>query len=341
MSDTSSSLEKLLDLGLDDMDEVTLFNPTTTEKMEEDELDSTDEGDTLTISANGAADIRFEPIKLDLGSKDVPIAAVDASSITLGPTSRGVLVAFRAVVVLPDSIVKFGPFIQHVTESNKQRVFDLFAKDFGLQRLPAPPLGNVADRLRLLLERYAQRYASSFLQDGIILWDGAMTVGRSKFDTPPEMMKKLLEEASIRNNSVAGFSKTTELLLSDGQKLLSVIEDEVGPTVADVSRKIVMPPNSTYRVMGRTFAVKLAQQGFPFRVDVSAHNGNHPIGILADIIQSGNLFHGYPEALRQAHIHAKLTADEVIACQRWVVQTYKIPIVGIPDMHKMLLAPFG
>ncbi|MEK0325882.1 MAG: hypothetical protein QQN63_09280, partial [Nitrosopumilus sp.] len=264
-----------------------------------------------------------------------------ASSITLGPTSRGVLVAFRAVVVLPESIVKFGPFIQHITESNKQRVFDLFAKDFGFPRLPAPQLGKVADRLRLLLERYAQRYASSFLKDGIILWDGAMTVGRSKFDTPPELMKKLLEDAAIRNNSVAGFSKTTELLLSDGQKLLSVIEDEDGPTVADVSKKIVMPPNSTYRVMGRTFAVKLAQQGFPFRVDVSAHNGNHPIGILADIIQSGNLFHGYPEALRQAHIHAKLTADEVIACQRWVVQTYKIPIVGIPDMHKILLAPFG
>ena len=341
MSETSSSLGNLLDLKLDDMDEVALFEPTTTEKIEEDEVGSDDERETLTISANGAEEIRFEPIKLDLGSKDVPIAAVDASSITLGPTSRGVLVAFRAVVVLPESIVKFGPFIQHITESNKQRVFDLFAKDFGFPHLPAPQLGKVADRLRLLLERYAQRYASSFLKDGIILWDGAMTVGRSKFDTPPELMKKLLEDAAIRNNSVAGFSKTTELLLSDGQKLLSVIEDEDGPTVADVSKKIVMPPNSTYRVMGRTFAVKLSQQGFPFRVDVSAHNGNHPIGILADIIQSGNLFHGYPEALRQAHIHAKLTADEVIACQRWVVQTYKIPIVGIPDMHKILLAPFG
>ncbi len=341
MSDTSSSLENLLDLELDDMDEVAVFKPTTTEKIDEDEMDSDDESETLTISANGSGEIRFEPIRIPTEAKDVPIAAVDASSITLGETSMGVLVAFRAVVVLPESIVKFGPFIQHVTESNKQRVFGLFAKDFNFQHIPAPQLGKVADRLRLLLERFAQRYVASELRDGIILWDGAMTVGRSRFDTPPEMMKKLLEEASYQNNSVAGFSKKTELLLSNGQKLLNVIEDEDGPTLADVSEKIVMPPNSTYRVLGRTFAVKLAQQGFPFRVDVSAHNGRQPVDILTDIIQSGNLFHGYPEALRQAHIHAKLTTDEVIACQRWVVQRYKIPIVGIPDMHKVLLAPFG
>ncbi|MFQ6011728.1 MAG: hypothetical protein ACE5KG_06115, partial [Nitrososphaerales archaeon] len=99
--------------------------------------------------------------------------------------------------------------------------------------------------------------------------------------------------------------------------------------------------NSTYRVMGRTFAVKLATQGFPFRVDVSAHNGNKPVEILTRIMQSCPLYHGYPEALRQAHINSKLTKDEVIACQRWVVENYNIPIVGMPDMHRMLLAPYG
>ncbi|MEK0326241.1 MAG: hypothetical protein QQN63_11115, partial [Nitrosopumilus sp.] len=68
MSETSSSLGNLLDLKLDDMDEVALFEPTTTEKIEEDEVGSDDERETLTISANGAEEIRFEPIKLDLGS---------------------------------------------------------------------------------------------------------------------------------------------------------------------------------------------------------------------------------------------------------------------------------
>ena len=342
-SEISSALEGLLDVDLEEMDEVSAFKPTSLENLEEYNNDDEEEGDdrVVNLSLRRVEDLTHETADERDKDKQLPVVGVDASSVTLGETTRGVMVAVRAAAILPDRIEVFGPYLKHITETNKQALLNGLTQVFKVPNMSAPQLGKVADRMRSLIERLVQRYASVMIRDGIILWDGSMSVDKSRFDTPPELMKKLLDEASYCNNSVVGISKKTTLILKNGEKLLTQIPDVTGPFVSNVSQNLVIPPNGSYRVLGQVFAVRLSSDGFPFRADVSPAKGKKGSEVLFNLARSCPLFYGYPEPLRLAHIHSKLMRDEVIACQRFIVEKYGIPIVNIPDMHKVLLAPYG
>ncbi len=349
MSELSTALDSLLDLELGEMDDISAFKPTTLEELEDyskngdEETDGEEGADiTLGLSLRRLEDLHFESDDPRNASRSpVPVAAVDASSVTLGETSKGVMIAVRAAVVLPDRIEVFGPYFRHITESNKQATLNDLMNIFKLPHMPAPQLGKVADRVRSHIERLMQYYASAHMKDGIILWDGSMSVDKSRFDTPPELMKLLFDDAGLSNDSIVGISKKTTLTLASGEKLLTLIPEFGGPFVADVSDKVVIPASGTYDILGNVFAVKLAPNGFPFRADVCPAKGRKSSDVLFDLARSSSLFYGYPEPLRLAHIHSKLTRDEVIACQRFIVEKYEMPIVSVPDIHRMLLAPFG
>jgi hypothetical protein len=349
VSELSAALDGLLDLELEEMDEISAFKPTALEELEDyskngdEEVDREEGDDTMTsLSVRRPEDLQFESDDPRNATKSpIPIAAVDASSVTLGETSKGVMIAVRAAAVLPDRIEVFGPYFKHITESNKQALLNSLIDVFKLPHMPAPQLSKVADRVRSHIERLVQYYASVQVKDGIILWDGSMSVDKSRFDTPPELMKLLFDDATYSNDSIVGISKKTTLTLANGEKLLNLIPEFGGPFVADVSDRVIIPPMGTYRILGNVFAVKLSPNGFPFRADVHPAKGRKGSDVLFDLARSSSLFYGYPEPLRLAHIHSKLTRDEVIACQRFIVEKYEIPIVSVPDIHKMLLAPFG
>lgn len=57
------------------------------------------------------------------------IVGVDSSSVTIGKTSIGILTAVKAAVVFSDRIETFGPFIYHITESNKSKIYNYYMRD--------------------------------------------------------------------------------------------------------------------------------------------------------------------------------------------------------------------
>lgn len=114
-----------------------------------------------------------------------------------------------------------------------------------------------------------------------------------------------------------------------------------GPAIVDVTDKIALFRSGKYKVLGNTFAAKLSYNGLPFRIDISPSKSSSPSSVLIDLIGNTSFFHGYPLQLRDAHIYAKITKDEALACQRMVASQNNVPIVDTPDIHRLLLFPYG
>jgi hypothetical protein len=344
-TDFEKTFELMLKSYPENMEDLVEFSPVPTNKIDEeqapDEEDESKEIFSVTIKDRQSLEGRVVPI--DGSYTKRPIAAVDSSSVTLGRTNSGIIAAIKAAVVLPDSVETFGPFIHHITQTNKNRIYNYFMKDiFGLSATQTTPnLSKMPDRLRNFLERFVQRYAASKIDDGIILWDGSLGAGKSQFDTPEELMLSSLAFARKNGNSVIAVTKKTTLILSSNEDIFSVLGGLDGPVMVDLTDKIAVFGSRTYKILGNTFAAKLSYNGLPFRIDVSPSVGISSSMALVDLIGSTSFYHGYPVQLRNAHIYSKITKDEALACQKMIATKYNIPIVSTPDIHKILLSPFG
>lgn len=112
--------------------------------------------------------------------------------------------------------------------------------------------------------------------------------------------------------------------------------------IVNVTDSIALIGSRKYKVLGDTFAAKLSYNGLPFRIDVSSSdNASSSSAILVDLIGNTMFYHGYPAQLRNAHIYAKITKDEALACQRMIATQYNVPMLDTPDIHKVLLSPYG
>ena len=147
--------------------------------------------------------------------------------------------------------------------------------------------------------------------------------------------------AKGKGNSIIAITKRTNLILASNESIFSVLSDYDGPTIVDLTDKIAVFGSRIYKILGTTFAAKLTSSGIPFRIDVSCDNKIKSSSILVDLMRSTSFYHGYPVELRNAHIYSKITKDEALACQKMIATKYNLPIVNAPDIHKVLLSPFG
>ena len=80
----------------------------------------------LPLSVTGAS---LEVIPVQPLLEEVPVAAVDVSSIKVGETEEGTLIAVRPAIVWKTQLkyryLRLGPFLFHITEENKSHVFNL------------------------------------------------------------------------------------------------------------------------------------------------------------------------------------------------------------------------
>ena len=269
--------------------------------------------------------------------------AVDVSSIRIGETERGIVAAYRAALVVCGEefkVEKLGPYALHLTEENKLAIYNHFRKLLGLDKVgeeEVPRLFKLVDRIRNAIERMLQRAAAKTIRDGIVLWDGSLIGGT--VDTPMKVVVENIAAAHSNGNSVVGVSKRSWLKTTSGKRLIDLLEGIYKPCYIDVHRLIASKQLSRY--LGHVYVAKFSPHGFTFRVDVAPKPGLTPVQVLEQLVSNCQMYNGYPEPLRCAHIESYLTANEILALQTYIAQKYNLTVLKPFDIRKHILSPFG
>jgi hypothetical protein len=295
------------------------------------------------IQQNLQATQFLQPIPLKPRKEPAIIAAVDTSSIKIGETSTGILIAIRGANIWKQNrhyrYIRLGPFILHITEENKKEVYNTLqnALNPSSENHQNPPnIQQMPTRLASLLERWLQKMLSKTLDNGIILFDGSLTSGTP--DTPTKTMKEILETARKKENTVLAFSKMTNLRLN-GHIITEILPTHKPPYMLEAAGLRAKPPIVLF---GDVYVAKLSNGNYAFRLDIDKEIPlPQKIEAVEKLLGNDLLAQGYPETLRLAHILCTFTANEVIAMQHFITRKCGVKIINRPDMHRLLFGVFG
>jgi hypothetical protein len=292
-----------------------------------------------------ALQLKAQPIPLKARREESLIAATDTSTIKIGETSAGMLIAVRGANVWKQNgnyrYVRFGPFIFHVTDENKNEVFDRLQTAYlngqrERNHLSYPNLLQMPTRVASLLERWLQMMLSRTIKDGHILFDGSLTSGTA--DAPTSLVKEMLTTARRRNSVVMAFSKMTNLRIN-GHIITDLSLGHKPPCLVEMTGLKPKPP---FVLLGDVYVARLAKGNYAFRLDIDRDvSYDQKIEAVEKLLGNDLLSQGYPETLRWAHILCTFTANEVIAMQHFITRRYGLKIITRPDMHRLLFGPFG
>jgi len=308
--------------------------------------DSAMPSEEITPVFLGQTKLKLNMIPLKPIHEETPVVAIDVSSIKIGETTTGILLAIRGAIVWKNNrhyhYLRIGPFPFHITEENKAEIYQLF-RQYSLDTLTpnttsTPSLDYMQIRITTLLERWLQMNIATQSQNTLILWDGSLTAGTN--DSPTHIILQLLETARNRLNTVLAFTKTTRLRLS-GHRLTDLIEKCKPPCLLEMDGYPIAPTN-TIQFLGNIYVAKLTQGNCSFRLDIDRKLPREQgIEAIQRLIANDQLSESYPETLRLAHIYSTFTANEVIAIQRLLAQTHGIKTVTRPNIRRLLFGPFG
>jgi len=324
--------------------EAALYQPY--ETITEDILNPTEE---ITPTFQGQTTLKLRTIQLKPQPSPQPVIAIDVSSIKIGETNAGILLALRAATVWKQNgsgyrYLRFGPFPFHITEENKQEIYSLFsqysrdAPEAGNNHTNTPSLINMQTRMTTLLERWLQTQIAVQTQNSLILLDGSLTAGTN--DTPITIMAQLLDTARSRHNTILAITKATRLRLN-GHTLTDLINKSKPPCLLQTDGHAASAYNHIH-FLGNIYVAKLAPSPYAFRLDID--NKIPPaqaIEAVEHLIANDLVLDGYPETLRLAHIYSTFTANEVIGIQRFLAQTHGIKTIQRPNVRRLLFGPFG
>jgi hypothetical protein len=289
--------------------------------------------------------LRMPPSPLKPHKEETPIAACDTSTMKIGETSTGILVAVRGANVWKQhknyKYTRFGPFIFHITEDNKDEVYAALGRESFVSGLLKNHSGfsNLLQnptRIASLLERWLQATLSRTMNDGLVLFDGSLTAGTT--DTPIERLKTTLSSARRCGNVVLALSKMTNLRIN-GHLITDVSLKWRAPHLLETSGLRPKPP---IVLLGEVYVARLSHENYAFRLDIDKENScEQRIEAVEKLLGNDVLSQGYPETLRLAHILCTFTANEVIAMQHFVSRKCGLTIINRPDMHRVLFGPFG
>jgi hypothetical protein len=287
----------------------------------------------------------MQPILLKPKHEETTVAAVDTSSMKIGETTTGTLIAIRGANVWKQNknyrYTRLGPFIFHITEENKKEVYNtLQTAYFNTQHEhnhhSLPNLLQMPTRIANLLERWLQTMLTKTINNGLILFDGSLTAGTA--DTPTLLMKDILETARKRRNTVLAFSKVTNLRFN-GRLITDVLLEHKPPYLIEAAGLKTKPPIVLF---GDIYVARLTNGNCAFRLDVDKQVApEQRIEAVQKLLGNDILQQSYPETLRLAHILCTFTANEVIAMQHFAAHAYRLKIINRPDMHRLLFGPFG
>jgi hypothetical protein len=289
--------------------------------------------------------LKPQPIQIKPDHQDTLIAAIDTSTIKIGETSTGIIIAIRGATTWRQNhtykYTRLGPFIFHITEENKNIVYNTlehayFSTTYGSMHQSAPNIMQMPTRLASLLERWLQTMLAKTVKGGIILFDGSLTSGT--IDTPAQRLREILSYARRNNSTVLAFSKATTLR-ANGVLITEQLPNHEPPYLLETTGLHSKPP---IILLGEVYVARLNKANFAFRLDIDKET---PIPQRIDAIQKllGNDLYtqSYPETLRLSHILCTFTANEVLAMKHFITHKHGIQIINRPDMHKLLFGPFS
>ena len=288
---------------------------------------------------------KLQPIPLKPKPEKTIVAAVDTSSIKIGETSTGILIAVRGANVWKQNksyrYIRLGPFLFHITEENKKEVYNALRRAYfnsphEHNRQSSPNLLQMPTRIANLLERWLQKMLSKTISDGLILFDGSLTSGIA--DTPTQRMIEILTTARKRNNVVLAFSKMTSLRFN-GYLITDMLLRYKPPYMLEMAGLKPKPP---IVLLGDVYVARLTKGNYAFRLDIDKEVPiERRIEAVEKLLGTDLFSQSYPETLRLAHILCTFTANEVIAMQHFIARRYGLKIINRPDMHRLLFGPFG
>ena len=286
-----------------------------------------------------------QPIPLKPKLQPTTVAAVDTSSIKIGETNTGILIAIRGANVWKQNrnyrYTRIGPFIFHITEENKKEVYNTLQRAYFSTTREGnhqnyPNMTQMPMRIASLLERWLQTMLTKTINNGLILFDGSLTSGTG--DTPTQLMKEILSLARKRNNTVLAFSKMTTLRIN-GHLITDALPENKPPYLLETHGLRTRPP---ILLLGDVYVARFNKEKYAFRLDIDREIASpQKIEAVEKLLGNESLSQSYPETLRLAHILCTFTANEVIAMQHFAVRDYGFRIINRPDMHKVLFGPFG
>jgi len=307
-------------------------------------LDGDDFEDEVELEAN-LGNRYLKPIPVVNVGDAVPVFGVDTSNIELGETKEGFLCAIRGSIVGRENqayqYVRHGPFIFHITEANKQYLYNaLRQKCFDVDEgVGAPILERMPEHLRNILERWLQKQLSESCSGALLLWDGSLTT--QTVNSPIPVLYRLLQAARTEDNIVLAFSKKTSIS-AFGRRVNDLIDDREVPCLLDIDDVVRGQYGRYLRFFGKIYVVKLMAGSLSFRLDIdrrlSQAEGVHAVESL---LGSDLVVDSYPETLRLAHVLSRFSASEVIAMQRYVAEKYGLRIIRRPNVRQILFGPYG
>ena len=289
--------------------------------------------------------LKLEPLTLNPLHKEKVVAAMDTSTIKIGETNTGIVIAVRGAIVWKQNrryrYTRFGPFIFHVTEENKKRVYQALEKTYFTSirehnHQGAPSFFQMPTRIASLLERWLQMMTVKTIGDGLILFDGSLTAGTA--DTPTHRMKDILDTARRGENVVLAFSKMTNLRVN-GRLITDALPEHKPPYLLETEGLKPKPPMV---LLGDVYVARLTKGNLAFRLDIDKQIPPEERVESVERLLGNDLFaESYPETLRLAHILCTFTANEVLAMQHFVTRRFGLQIINRPDMHRLLFGLFG
>jgi hypothetical protein len=294
------------------------------------------------------------PSNLQLKPKSIPIrpdhqetlvAAVDTSTIKIGDTSTGMIIAIRGATTWKQNrtykYTRLGPFIFHITEDNKNQLYNTlehayFSTTYGSMHQAAPNIMQMPTRLASLLERWLQTMLAKTVNKGVLLFDGSLTSGT--FDTPVQRLKEILSYARRNNSIVLAFSKATTLR-ANGILITEQLPNYDPPYLIETTGLHSKPP---IILLGDVYVARLNKANFAFRLDIDKETTpEQRIDALQKLLGNDLYTQSYPETLRLSHILCTFTANEILAMKHFITRKHGIQIINRPDMHRLLFGPFS
>jgi hypothetical protein len=288
--------------------------------------------------------LRLQPIQLKPRYEETTVAAIDTSSMKIGETNTGILIAVRGATVRKQNkqykYMRFGPFIFHVTEENKKEVYAALQTAYFTTHEHAHQgllsLIQIPTRIATLLEKWLQTSLAKTLANSLILFDGSLTSGTP--DTPTQLTKETLRAARERDNIILAFSKMTTLRV-DGHLITEMLPYYRPPYMLET---IGLKPKLPIVLFGDVYVARLTHGNYAFRLDIDKEASHQQrIEAVEKLLGNDILSQSYPETLRLAHILCTFTANEVIAMQHFITRKYGLKILNRPDIHRLLFGPFG
>jgi hypothetical protein len=300
---------------------------------------------SVTEQYPSSIQLKPQPIQIKPDRQETLIAAVDTSTVKIGETATGIIVAVRGAITWRQNhtykYTRLGPFIFHITEDNKDTVYNTlehayFSTTYGSMHQAAPNIMQMPMRLACLLERWMQTMLARTVSNGIILFDGSLISGT--IETPAQRLRQILGYARGNSSTVLAFSKATTLR-ANGILITEQLPNHEPPYLLETTGVHFKPPTI---MLGDVYVARLNKANFAFRLDIDKETpAEQRIEAVQKLLGNDLYKQSYPETLRLSHILCTFTANEVLAIKHFITRKHGIQIINRPDMHRLLFGPFG